>query len=456
MVRSVSLKPLDMPHFRGTAILAVSYSWHSRPCKKQFRSLTPISLATTFNRRYNGLMRMLCDNEETTLTDSEANFASHIESRMRRKSETRSGERPVQPPATVMAVAWAGRRLSHPTSLSASRFDVSTTSIKVKGDVTGLTASGERYWVYAPPHIETEHGTIDPDALCYSSKYLWAGYEYVTPMAGFYVDPPGASGLGVYGRQDGSNQAGWYYCWNRTYDPSTARWTTPDPATSPWTNLWSYCGANPVTGTDPSGLESEKSKRLAKKQRKLERVARRIKAKNNYGKKDCLANAHWYEITYENCKSKCRKDNVGRKAIQKCVDRCYETWGIEMIVWYTVAREKKQGFTEKQLANYLSLVRNNAEDSNTRDKTCLELFLSVLLRHAHKYAPCVNLVKSKKPTGKQARLCYIHLAANHKAEVFHAETTCRTAGIGKVVVKGKMGDGKMQTDVFPRHLHTDG
>ena len=128
------------------------------------------------------------------------------------------------------------------------------TYIQVKGDVRGLARRGDRYWVIAPPHIEKEHGTIDPDALRYSSKHLWAGYEYITPMAGFYVDPDGEAPLGVYGRQTGSNQAGWYYAWNRIYDIYTGRWTSPDPAASPWSNLQDYVGGNPISRSDPSGL----------------------------------------------------------------------------------------------------------------------------------------------------------------------------------------------------------
>ena len=128
------------------------------------------------------------------------------------------------------------------------------TYIQVKGDVRGLARRGDRYWVIAPPHIEKEHGTIDPDALRYSSKHLWAGYEYIPPMAGFYVDPDGEAPLGVYGRQTGSNQAGWYYAWNRIYDINTGRFTTPDPAASPWSNLQDYVGGNPISRSDPSGL----------------------------------------------------------------------------------------------------------------------------------------------------------------------------------------------------------
>jgi hypothetical protein len=38
------------------------------------------------------------------------------------------------------------------------------------------------------------------------------------------------------------------------YNPTTGRWTTPDPAAAPWTNLQTYVGENPLTWSDPSGL----------------------------------------------------------------------------------------------------------------------------------------------------------------------------------------------------------
>ncbi|MCZ7608429.1 MAG: hypothetical protein M5U25_20785 [Planctomycetota bacterium] len=50
------------------------------------------------------------------------------------------------------------------------------------------------------------------------------------------------------------NKTGNYYCWNRTYDPSTASWTTPDPAMTPWYNTSAYAAGYPVDLTDPSGL----------------------------------------------------------------------------------------------------------------------------------------------------------------------------------------------------------
>jgi RHS repeat-associated protein len=140
------------------------------------------------------------------------------------------------------------------------------TTITVKGNAQYLAAADDRYWLFAPPHVVPSTGTIDPDALCTSSKWLWAGYEYIPPMAGFYVDPEGAPSLGTYGAQSGNNKAGSYYCWNRTYDTSTGSWTTPDPAASPWSYLLEYADNNPVMLDDPTGLQGSTDKTVSSKE----------------------------------------------------------------------------------------------------------------------------------------------------------------------------------------------
>ncbi len=45
--------------------------------------------------------------------------------------------------------------------------------------------------------------------------------------------------------------------YNRIYDINTGRWTTPDPAASPYWNLQDYVGGNPISRSDPSGLSCE-------------------------------------------------------------------------------------------------------------------------------------------------------------------------------------------------------
>lgn len=135
----------------------------------------------------------------------------------------------------------------------------SSTTIKVKGDADTLAASGDRYWLFAPPHVDpstgaargsNDGGTFIPD---YDTHYLWGLYRYQPPMTGYYVDPDGAPVEGVYGAQTGTNQAGTYHAGARTYDPQTGRWTTPDPA-SQHPSLFIYASVRPTFLGDPTGL----------------------------------------------------------------------------------------------------------------------------------------------------------------------------------------------------------
>ncbi|HRJ79637.1 MAG TPA: hypothetical protein PLF37_14145, partial [Planctomycetota bacterium] len=102
------------------------------------------------------------------------------------------------------------------------------TTLTVAGDARGVAANGTRYIVYAAPFVNPTHGAWQTDVHKGGTRYLWAGYRYQPPQMGFWVDPPGAAGLGVYGASTGSNRLGQYYCWNRTYDINTGRDTTPD------------------------------------------------------------------------------------------------------------------------------------------------------------------------------------------------------------------------------------
>ena len=99
-------------------------------------------------------------------------------------------------------------------------------------------------------------GTWQTDPHHGGTRYLWAGYRYQPPQMGFWVDPPGAAGLGIYGAASGTNRLGQYYCWNRTYDLNLGRWTTPDPVATPWWNLGDYTRGMPTRPTDPNGLFS--------------------------------------------------------------------------------------------------------------------------------------------------------------------------------------------------------
>ncbi|MBK8205157.1 MAG: hypothetical protein IPK87_00055 [Planctomycetes bacterium] len=133
---------------------------------------------------------------------------------------------------------------------------VSATAIKVKGDTDTLATSGSTYRLHTPPGVDRATGALITDLEESGSHWLWAGYEYVPPMVGF-ADPAGQD-PGIYGAQSGGNKVGSYHCWNRVYEPATGRWTTPDPAMTPWSSLATYV-ASPVSQADPSGLGDKAS-----------------------------------------------------------------------------------------------------------------------------------------------------------------------------------------------------
>ena len=76
----------------------------------------------------------------------------------------------------------------------------------------------------------------------------------MAPRMGFWVDPPGAPSLGVYGAQTGANKLGQYYAWNRIYDVNMGRWTTPDSVELTFWNLFDYVGGVVLQTSDPTGL----------------------------------------------------------------------------------------------------------------------------------------------------------------------------------------------------------
>ncbi len=119
---------------------------------------------------------------------------------------------------------------------------------------SGVASSGSQYIVYAAPFTDSVRGTWQTDPHKGGTRYLWAGYRYQPSQMGFWVDPPGTAGLGVYGAATGTNRLGQYYCWNRTYDVNIGRWTAPDPVAMPFFNLVDYAGCKPVSRNDPSGL----------------------------------------------------------------------------------------------------------------------------------------------------------------------------------------------------------
>jgi RHS repeat-associated protein len=174
--------------------------------------------------------------DRTKFTDSGANFASYM-------------------------VGWLiSVNVEEFAYLEITDVDEGGTWVRVNGNASNLAAADDRYWVFAPPHVDPSTGamkgsytggTFEPE---YHTSYLWGLYRYQPPMVGYYVDPDGAPALGVYGAQSGTNMAGTYHAGAREYDPSIGRWTTPDPVALPWRNLFHYVRHRPLSKNDPSGL----------------------------------------------------------------------------------------------------------------------------------------------------------------------------------------------------------
>ncbi|MCC6575131.1 MAG: DUF4347 domain-containing protein, partial [Planctomycetes bacterium] len=128
------------------------------------------------------------------------------------------------------------------------------------GNGQNLGVTGDFVRIFAPPGVQGDaNGANWGDQhcdvrYCCSTSFTWAGYRYLSPVAGFVADHTG-SGFGIHGRQSADvNMMGSYHCWNRVYSPYLGRWITPDPLSSPWWNLWDYCESNPISIVDASGL----------------------------------------------------------------------------------------------------------------------------------------------------------------------------------------------------------
>jgi RHS repeat-associated protein len=113
-----------------------------------------------------------------------------------------------------------------------------------------------RFRIFAPPGVVRNSsmddvGTLDPmEVSGKSSRCLYKGYRYESPLAGFYDFNSNT----VSYRQTGLNFAGMYYTLHRHYDPVLMRFTSPDPLAAPFYNLYHYAGNSPMRYFDPDGL----------------------------------------------------------------------------------------------------------------------------------------------------------------------------------------------------------
>jgi len=126
----------------------------------------------------------------------------------------------------------------------------SHTSTSQHGSTNANTA-----WRHNLPADATTHATVSKTARCPAFTHRATTHGH--PLVGVHLEQgeQGVPETGTYGAQPGPNKSGQYQAWHRFYNPTTGRWTTPDPAAAPWTNLVGYVGGNPASGSDPTGLD---------------------------------------------------------------------------------------------------------------------------------------------------------------------------------------------------------
>ncbi len=138
---------------------------------------------------------------------------------------------------------------------------ISGHSLTVSGSYGSLAPSsiGTHFRIHAPPGVERtgpffsgfEAGTLSRFTSASSSRNLFGGYRYESPLAGVRDD----LWMAVQGRQSGNNFTGLHYTLHRHYDPHLMRFTSIDPAAAPFFNLYAYCQGNPSRFFDPDGLD---------------------------------------------------------------------------------------------------------------------------------------------------------------------------------------------------------
>ncbi len=140
--------------------------------------------------------------------------------------------------------------------------DAVNCSVTVGVDLASLAGVGKRWRIHAPPGSVTfgpgggnsaDFGTARVYVSANSTRHLFAGYRYESPLVGAreLLTPIGS--IAATGRQSGKNFTGQYYTLWRHYDPALMRFTGPDPAAQFHYNLFGYSKNAPGRYTDPDG-----------------------------------------------------------------------------------------------------------------------------------------------------------------------------------------------------------
>ncbi len=211
---------------------------------------------------------------------------------------------------------------------------ISATSgtLTVAGNLSGVAEAGNYYFIIPPVGIDKTDGTVSMAPGEPMTRKLAFGYQYTPPVAGIYH--PGSNTLaeGIYGSQPGNNLSGQYYCWNRYYDPTQGRWTTPDPVMARWRNNLTYVTEMPTVASDPTGL-------------------------TDFPGRSDWELARIYGRHYQSCKDKCEEIYSGitgwwfSEEKEQCLKACDK--------WYDKAKESmdsaiKRGWTKEKWRAYVA------------------------------------------------------------------------------------------------------
>jgi RHS repeat-associated protein len=111
------------------------------------------------------------------------------------------------------------------------------------------TSSPTSFWYLFGPQGETRYLTNSTGAV--TDTYTYSAYGEPVASTGTDTNPFRYGGsVGYYS----DSNTGLILCGQRWYDPTTGRWLNSDPiGYDGGSDLYAYCGDNPVGGLDPSG-----------------------------------------------------------------------------------------------------------------------------------------------------------------------------------------------------------